>query len=91
MTDIQLLYISSIITFLITFILYRFSKKAFSVVLSLFIIYSLFFYYLFFYEGKYGSSLVWMVYLLALYIVHVLAVLGYVVVKVVKKPLNKHY
>ncbi|HYG14817.1 MAG TPA: hypothetical protein VEC12_03620 [Bacteroidia bacterium] len=88
MTDIYLLYTSSVITFLVTLLLYRYNKKAFWVVLPVFIIYTTYFYYGLFYKGQYGSSLVWLVYLLVINSVHVLAVLGYVVFKMVRVRLH---
>lgn len=70
MSDLYLLIACSIINVLLITALVKADKKYFFYSLIVFAIYTAYFYYGLFYQGQYGSSLVWLIYLLFINAIH---------------------
>lgn len=83
--DTQLVVVSSVLNFLLLLALVKADKKYFIYSLLIFIAYSVFFYNGLFYHGQYGSSLVWLVYLLFINAVHSLMSIAMLIWHFIKK------
>lgn len=76
-----IMYSSSIATVIALFVLYRTNKKNGLINFAIFLLYTSFFYYSFFFKGSGGSNLIWLFYSIVFTAIHLIAVLVYLVVK----------
>ena len=80
MEDMIFTYLVSIICLALIFISYRFSKGFFYKNTVVYFLYNSVLYYKLFFDSKWGTSLLWLFYLLVFSVVHIL-ILGFYLVK----------
>jgi hypothetical protein len=85
MNDNQIQLGSSALCFLLIMVAFKFGKKLAFINLIVFLLYSLPLYYNLYYNSKEGTALAWWGYLIALTIIHILIVGGYLIFKLVKR------
>lgn len=85
MSDNQILYISSILCFLLIFISFKYNKQFAFTNAIMFVLYSVIFYYCLFNNGQGGSSFLWWFYLIIATSLQILIVVIYLGIKFFKK------
>jgi len=85
MSDNQILYISSIICFLLIIVSFRFNRPFGMINLIGYILYNLFLYCNFFYENEGGSGFLWWFYLIILTALQIVVLGIYIGIKFFKR------
>lgn len=85
MSDNQMLYISSVVCFVLILVSFRYGKQFAAVNLVVFCIYNLFLYYNLFFKGDGGSGFLWWFYLIILTVLQLLIVGIYLGIKFFKQ------
>jgi len=85
MNDNQILYISSILCFVLIIFSSKHNKKKILINSGIFILYSSILYYKYFCQSKEGSALLWFFYLEVITLVQILVVGIYLLTKFVKR------
>ena len=80
MEDMIFTYLVSIICLVLILISYRFSKGFFYKNIVVYFLYNSVLYYKLFFDSKWGTSLLWLFYLLVCSVVHIL-ILGFYLIK----------
>ena len=85
MSDTQILYVSSIICFILIICSFKFSKLFATVNLIMFCLYSVYLYYNLFYNSSDGASLAWWFYAIFFTVLQILIVGTYLGIKIFSK------
>jgi len=85
MSDNQILYISSVLCFLLVLLSFKYNRQFAMINGVVFIVYNALLYYCLFYKGQGGSSFLWWFYLLIATILQILIVGYFLVVNFFKK------